>query len=97
MKNENVIDKLDRLLAEIKRIEEEHPDGLDEEADRRIDELMCECIETTKEMDAIFRQALRNNPEKMAQWNAATSGFDRQSEEYLQFLKDPESDKKKTS
>ena len=97
MKNENVITKLDRLLREIDRIEAEHPLGLTEEADRRIDELMCECIKITKEMDIIYRAMLHDSPEKMAQWKAATRGFGERSENYLKFLDNPESGEKKTS
>jgi hypothetical protein len=96
MKNENVVSKLDRLLREIDKIEAEHPFGLTEEADRRIDELMCECVETTKEMNTIYRAMLRDSPEKMAEWKAVTSGFDQRCNDYLKFLDDPES-KKKTS
>lgn len=94
MKNENVITKLDRLLKEIDKLEKEHPHGLTEEADRRIDELMCECIETTKELNTIYLKMLRNSPEKMAKWKNVTGGFDEHCKDYLKFLDDPESGEK---
>jgi hypothetical protein len=91
MQNENVVTKLDQLLKEIDKIEKAHPYGLTEEADRRIDKLMCECIETTKELNTIYRTMLRTSPEKMAEWKNVTGGFDQRCKDYLKFLDDPES------
>lgn len=68
MEHEDLFNKLDRRIKEIKRIDEENPTGPDE-TDPRIEKLLEECAAITKELDPIVRLVYRNHPAKLAAWD----------------------------
>ena len=54
MEHENLFSKLDKIIKEIQRLDEENPTGEDEETDPRIVALLAEGDEIVKELDPLM-------------------------------------------
>ena len=69
MEHENLFAKLDRILKEIARLDEENPTGPDDEADPRIEKLLVEAEEIQNELDPLMRGTFRGRPATLAEWD----------------------------
>jgi hypothetical protein len=70
MEHENLFSKLDKIIKEIQRLDEENPTGEDEEADPRIEALLAEGEAIQKELDPLMRETFRGRPATLAEWDS---------------------------
>ena len=69
MRHHELFSRLDIILEEIKRLDEENPTGPDEETDPRIVALIDEGERICLELDPFMRETYRHNPVKLAEWD----------------------------
>ena len=61
--------EINRLLAEIERLDRENADEAEEEDDPRIAALLDEMDEALAELDPIVRETLADDPAAIAEWD----------------------------
>ena len=69
MNERDLFERMDVIIAEIERLDRENPTGPDEETDPRIQKLLEEGTEITKQLDPLMRRRFRHNPAKLAEWD----------------------------
>jgi hypothetical protein len=70
MEHENLFSKLDKIIKEIQRLDEENPTGEDEETDPRIEKLLVEGEKIQKELDPLMRETFRGRRAALAEWDS---------------------------
>ena len=69
MQKDNLLKEMNRVIAEIQRIDQENPTGPNEKGDPRIDALIAEGLRIQNELDPIMRELFRDNPAALAEWD----------------------------
>ena len=69
MQKDNLLREMNRVIAEIQRIDQENPTGPNEKGDPRIDALLTEAEGIQNELDPIMRELYRDNPARLAEWD----------------------------
>lgn len=81
MQNDNPFNRMDKIIKEIKDLDEKHTSGQEEESDPRVAELIAKGMRTVRELDPIVRETFRDNPEALAEWDSIMQDFYKLEEE----------------
>lgn len=76
MRNEDLFKRVLAILDEIERIDKEHSIDLSEEVNPKISQLTLEGKRIVNELDPVMRVILRDNPDKLSEWEILEEVFD---------------------
>ncbi|MBD0373762.1 MAG: hypothetical protein ICV60_23220 [Pyrinomonadaceae bacterium] len=68
MEHRDLFGEMNKIIKEMKRLNDAHPEGLDEESNRRVSELLEEGRKIGAELDPVMRDFYRNDPVRLAAW-----------------------------
>ena len=74
MQNYNPFSRMDKIIEEIKELDEKDTGG-SEESDPRVAELIAEGRRIVRELDPIVRDTFRDNPDALAEWDSIMQDF----------------------
>lgn len=69
MREKNPFDELNRLLAEIERLDRENPGEAEDEDDPRIAALLEDMDGVVAELDPLVRERIADDPAALAEWD----------------------------
>ena len=69
MEAQKLFARIHYIVEEVARLDRENPTGPDEETDPRIVALLDEAWEVQQQLDPIVRETMRDQPEKLAEWD----------------------------
>ena len=69
MQKDKLHREMNRVIAEIQRIDQENPTGPNDKDDPRIDALLTEAEGIQNELDSIMRELYQDNPARLAEWD----------------------------